>query len=235
MQRLAVMQPYFFPYPGYFQLIRAVDTFVFMDDVHFIKNGWVNRNRILIGGSPAWLTVPCKNVSSNRLIRETRHHLNPSNKKKLLRKVEQAYCKAPFFDAVFPLFTGVFDEETSLISELAMRSVRLTCGYLGIRTPFSISSTDHAGSIHHGRSGRIISICRQHGIRNYVNAPGGRELYKPEEFRMHHIELRFLQPGPMEYLQFNRPFVPNLSVLDALMFNSKEDMATMMERYTLVA
>src|SRR5699024_2218756 len=111
MESIAIMQPYFLPYIGYFQLIAAVDRFIFYDDVDFIKNGWINRNRILINGEPKYLTIPCKNVSSNKKIKQTEHALDHRSKHKLLKKIRFAYCNAPFFDRIYSIIRQVFEKK----------------------------------------------------------------------------------------------------------------------------
>src|SRR5699024_4019974 len=139
--KLAVMQPYLFPYIGYYQLIAAVDTFVFYDDVDYIKNGWINRNRMLIGGKPKYFTIPCRKASPNRLIMDIEHAMDDRKRRKLLKKVKFTYSKAPYFDAVYPLVEKTFNDESNYISDLAIASIKNSCTYLGVTPTLRKSST----------------------------------------------------------------------------------------------
>lgn len=218
MNSIAVMQPYLFPYIGYFQIINEVDKFIFYDDVDFIKNGWINRNRILINGEPKYLTVPCKNVSSNKLINKVEHSLNDRNKNKLLKKIRFTYSNAPYFEVVFPVIEEVFNSETEFISELAIKSIIKVTEYLELKSDFQKSSEKYNN---HGldAADRLIDICKIEDIDNYVNAIGGEELYDKQYFAEKGVKLDFLDPSLTEYKQFNNEFVPGLSIIDVLMFN----------------
>ena len=233
MSRIAVMQPYFFPYFGYFQLIRSTDAFVFYDDVNFIVRGRVNRNQILINGKPAWLTVPCRNVSQNRLIMDTRHAMDNTDRDRLLRMVSIAYAKAPYFQDVFPLFERVIRHPSDLMGDLAMESVRSVCTYLEMQVSFRLSSVDYPDTRGQDKAQRLLRICHAEGAGTYVNLPGGRSLYREDEFRAAGISLRFLEPSLLEYTQTGGQFVPDLSVLDLLMFNSKGEVMHLLGQYTL--
>jgi len=230
--KLAVMQPYFFPYAGYFQLIMAVDTFVFYDDVCFIKGGWINRNRILIDGESKFLTIPCRKASQNKLINKIHHALDDKIRVKLINKVKSAYGNAPHFSKVFPVFEEVISSEYSLISELAIQSIRKTTNYLGLSKNFKISSETYDNR-NLGGSERIVDICKKEKTTVYVNPIGGRELYDEYDFNMFGLELKFLQHELAEYPQFNNKFVPGLSILDVLMFNSKPEIRSMLKDYSI--
>ena len=222
MNRLAVMQPYFFPYPGYFQLIQSSDVFVFLDDVHYINRGWINRNRILINGAASYLTIPCKKTSQNKRIHTIEHNLDDPIRNKLLRKIQNAYSKAPFFDNVFPVINDVIFSDGTYISDLAIESVIKTCNYLGIETRFLKSSDMNLPAAMRG-SERILEICRREQAATYYNLPGGRELYDEKRFKEHGISLHFIRTDNTTYSQFSAPFVPHLSVIDLMMFTSADD------------
>ena len=231
MQRIAVMQPYFFPYIGYFQLIHAVDTFIFLDDVTYIKGGWINRNRILIHGRPAYFSIPCKNVSSNKHIADIRHDLDEKKRAKLLRKIQVSYSKAPFYSDVSGLFRDVINSKADSISELAVTSVQSVCAYLGIETRVSISSAlDYERAADKTR--RLINICKTQNAATYINSAGGKTLYDPVLFSNEGIILQFIEGRTTPYRQFNSDFVPSLSIIDVLMFNSVPAVQNMLAEYT---
>ena len=234
--KLAVMQPYIFPYAGYFQLINAVDTFVFYDDVNFIKQGWINRNQILVNNEANLFTVPLNKASSFKQIKEVEINsvLYPKWKKKFLRKIEQSYGKAPYFKEIFPIISNVFSAPTSTISNLAIRSIIETSIYLGLHKKFKISSEKFADTKECTRTQRLVSISHQLKANTYINALGGKELYKKKEFKKEGVELQFLKPSLNTYEQFGGQFVQGLSIIDVLMFNNKEKTNKMLNEYSLL-
>ncbi len=218
------MQPYLFPYVGYFQLMHAVDRFVVYDDVAFIKQGWVNRNRLLINGRASYFTVPIKHASSFALIRDTlvdddRQHARWIEK--TLKTFDNAYRRAPQFAHVFPLIEAVLRKPTNRVSELAVASLKAVAELLEIGTEWVDSSTLYGNAQLSGEE-RVLAICLAERATDYVNASGGRELYDRDRFEAVGLRLHFLQPRPIEYRQFNDPFVPWLSIIDVLMFNPIE-------------
>jgi hypothetical protein len=233
--KLAIMQPYLFPYIGYFQLIKAVDKFVIYDDVNFIKQGWINRNAILVQDKSWMFSVPLVNQSSFSKIKEVNvnDRLYVSWQKKFLRTIEQSYRKAPFFKEVLNLVTTVFDiqENEISISELATRSLLATSAYLGINTPFVSSSSIYDNQALSGPE-RVIDICKKENASQYINPIGGQELYNSMEFGQ--SELEFIKSLPINYTQFNNEFVPWLSIIDVMMFNSPEDINVMLDQFELL-
>lgn len=230
--RIAVMQPYIFPYLGYFQLIHAADKFVFYDDVDFITRGWINRNKILIQGSDHLFTIPVKDASQNRLIKDTELAFSDRQKKKLLKKIHHAYAGASHYEEIYPLVSGVLESEYDSIAELCIRSVAETCVYLGIETEFIVSSQTYDNR-DLGKADRLIDIAQKEGCDTYINAMGGRDIYEKEYFRKKGIDLYFLIPGAPEYNQQIDTFIPNLSIIDVMMFNAKADIGEMLDRYEL--
>jgi len=219
---LGIMQPYLFPYIGYFQLLAAVDRFVIYDDVTFIKQGWINRNRMLINGEAAFFTVPLAHKSSAVAIRDTEISTAAEHRRwaeKMLKSFDNAYRRAPEFARTFPLLERVFGSATTRISELAVDSIRAVAELLEIRTPVVDTSSIYGNVELHGED-RVIAICKAEGADRYVNASGGRELYAHGRFSAEGIDLRFLTSQPIEYAQFGDTFVPWLSIVDVLMFNS---------------
>lgn len=229
------MQPYVFPYIGYFQLICATDKFVFYDDVDFIKGGWINRNKILINNKENLFTVPLKEASSFKLINETVLHpvIYPKWKKKFFKSLSQTYSKAKYFNEVFPVIKKVFDSQND-ISNLAVESILEIMEYLGIERDFYLSSRDFPDSKGMERANRIIEITNRLGCDSYINMPGGKKLYGKDFFAEHKIKLEFLQPSVNEYDQNINGFVSGLSIIDVLMFNSIEETRLLLTKYQLV-
>jgi hypothetical protein len=218
--KLAVMQPYFFPYLGYFQLINAVDIFVVYDDVAFIKGGWTNRNFLLMGCSSVRFTVPLHKASQNRSICATRIS-GQRWQQDFLKTLHQAYAKAPQFEPIYALTERVVQREYPNLAELALESLVAVAGYLGIPTEIRPTSRTYDNALLKGQE-RILDICRQEKADTYINLPGGRHLYDPTAFLASGVDLRFLQPEEIRYPQFRCEFVPQLSMLDVLMFNERE-------------
>lgn len=228
--KLAIMQPYFFPYIGYFQLINAVDKFIFYDDVNFINRGWINRNRILINSSPHFLTVQLKGASQNKLIDEVEIL---ENRESLKKTILMSYKKAPYFQDVWPIILDCMDLKTTKISELAIYSTLQICKYLEIQTAFEISSIHYPKSKGLKKQKRLIEICRLNKATQYINPIGGKEIYTKEEFSSEGIKLNFIQTHPIEYKQFKRPFVPWLSIIDIIMFNNLNEIKKYLDKYDL--
>lgn len=229
--KTAIMQPYFFPYIGYFQLINAVDTFVLYDDVTHIKGGWINRNRIYENGGFNYWGLPLKNASSNRLIKDIEYI---RDWQRLLKTVQQNYGKAPYADAVWNqiLLEAAGNQKEVTISALNEYILWKICKYLDITTTI-IRSSD-LPKAKEGRVERLCDICRQTGALTYINAIGGQILYNKEQFKEQGIDLYFLKTNEITYSQFDNVFVPNLSILDVLMFNSKKEIREMLNNYELV-
>jgi hypothetical protein len=233
--KLAIMQPYLFPYLGYFQMIAAVDKFVIYDDVAFMKQGWVNRNQINLHGKPHLFSVPLQNVSSNRAIRDTALSLLEYLrwKEKFLKTIALAYAKAPQYEPVRALLAEVLGSNSVNIGELASRSILTICQRLGIPTQIELSSTIYDNGHLHAQD-RVLDICAREKATIYINAPGGRELYAPETFAANGIELRFLRSRLPEYPQLKPEFVPALSIIDVLMFNAPEKIQAMLLEFDFV-
>ncbi|GAB2530988.1 WbqC family protein [Rufibacter soli] len=235
MSTIAIMQPYFLPYLGYFQLIKSVDKFIFYDDVNYIKQGWINRNNILINNKASLFTVPLDSPSSFNLIKDTKLNFKiyPIWVIKFLKTIEQNYKKAPFYIEVSRLLTVIFGSDSKTIANLNVYSVILISKYLGLDTRFVESSCVYNNSYLKGQE-RIINICKQEGAKHYVNPIGGVNLYSKTDFLFNGIELSFIKTEFQLYKQFyEEGFVPGLSILDVLMFNSKEVVREMLDDYIL--
>ena len=222
------MQPYFFPYIGYFQLINASNFFVFYDDVNYIKGGWINRNRILVNSVPYMFTVPLVGSSSNKFINELELQQSLNWKQKFLKSLFQNYNKAPFFNDVFKLIESVFNKNSVLISDLAILSIETVIEYLELNVQTYISSKDFPETLGLDRSDRLIEITKKLNSVHYVNPVGGISLYDKEYFQINGIKLNFLVSNIDSYNQFNNSFVGGLSIIDVLMFNDKESVRKML-------
>ena len=233
--KVAVMQPYLFPYLGYFQLLNAADTFIFADDVNYIKRGFINRNKILFQEEEQYFTVPCIKVSQNKFINEIKVAVEtkgyPEN---ILLTIKQAYKKAPFLTDVFPMIESIFLSGNDSIATLAASSVESVSKYLEINVDFKYTSVSFSHTKGQERSMRLINITKELGSDSYINPKGGDVLYDKENFMSHGVTLEFLSPQIRPYNQFNDDFVPNLSIIDVLMFNSPEQAKILLEQYELV-
>ena len=230
---LAVMQPYFLPYIGYFQLLHAVDKFVLYDDVNFINKGWINRNNLLNGSAAQLFTIPLKGASQNRLIRDIEITDDTAWKKKLLKTIEQAYRKAPYFDGVFTLLDELINTPERNIGGLATSSLKSVAAYLGINTPIVDSSAIYDNNQLKAQE-RILDICRKEHADHYINPIGGMEIYSRELFETSGVKLNFIKSKSITYPQFKNEFVPNLSIVDVLMFNSPAEVNNMLDQYELL-
>lgn len=231
--KIAIMQPYFMPYIGYWQLIKAVDKYIVYDDVNYIKRGWINRNRILINGEPAYFRLPIVGGSQNKLIYQI--EVNPEEKfiKKNLRTIELAYKRAPFFTSIYPLMGKIMYCNKKNISEYIIESMHVICQYLDISTELIASSAINKDSGLKAQD-KIVSICKNVGATEYYNSVGGRELYSFTEFRKNGIRLKFLKTNDIKYQQFGNAFQSNLSIIDVMMFNSKEEIRKMLNNYIII-
>lgn len=233
--RVGVMQPYIFPYIGYFQLINAVDHFVFYDDVNFIKQGWINRNRLLINGKEQMFTLPLQKASSFTLIKDTEIHpvIFQKWQKKFMKGVEQNYKKAPYFKETYFLLEQIFNTETDKISILAQKSIVLISSYLKINTNFKLSSIDFPETKGLDKADRLVEICQNLKSQHYINPSGGKELYDKSYFKENGIRLNFISSHTIQYRQFNDEFISWLSIIDVLMFNSIENISIFLNNYNL--
>lgn len=231
--KVGIMQPYFFPYIGYWQLINAVDKYVIYDDVNFIKGGWINRNKILMNGEAKMIHLKMHGASSNALIKEIEVSEDFIYKKKFLRTIESCYKKAPYFEEVYPVIKDIINEEEINLAKYLEYSIRKICNYLLIDTELIVSSSLNKNNNLKGQD-KVIEICKLLGASEYYNAIGGLELYSDEEFTAQDMKLRFVKTETIKYQQFNNEFVPHLSIIDLMMFNAVTDIKEMLEQYNLI-
>lgn len=226
------MQPYFLPYLGYWQLLAAVDRFVVYDNIEYTKKGWINRNRFLRNGADATFTLPLKKGSDFLDVRE-RSLADDFNPATLLSPFRESYRKAPFFDAVFPMIETIVTAAPRNLFEYLLNSLVMTAAYLEIKTPIIVSSTVPVD--HRLKAGdKVLAVCGALGANRYLNAIGGRTLYEADAFAAAGVELKFIQSRPVMYPQFGQPFVPGLSILDVMMFNSPDTVRRLLGEYDLL-
>lgn len=233
-RKIAIMQPYLFPYIGYFQLIQMADTFVIHDDVQYIKAGWINRNRLLLNGVDHLFVFNVKHDSHTLEInkREFSEKINES-KKKFCKILELAYQKAPYFEETYEFIIDTINNDIMNVSNAIIYTIQRVCAHLDIQTPLFTSSLLDKDNSLKGQD-RVINICKTVKATNYINAIGGQELYSKEIFSKNGIKLNFLKTKPIIYKQYNNEFVPNLSIIDVLMFNSKKQIKELLEEFELI-
>lgn len=231
--KLGIMQPYFLPYIGYFQLLNAVDKYVIYDNIQYTKKGWINRNRILQNGKDALISLPIERDSDYLDIKD-RHISAAFDKKKLLNQIRESYRKASYFEAVMPIAERIINYHDNNLFNYILNSVKEVCAYLDIDTEIIVSSTIRVDHSLKGQD-KVIAICKELDATDYYNAIGGKELYNVEDFRKENINLHFVSTNPIEYKQFKNEFVPWLSILDVIMFNSVEEIREMLNDYKLLS
>lgn len=227
---LAIMQPYLFPYIGYWQLINTVDTFVIYDDVNFIKQGYINKNNILSNGKKQVFTLELIGASSNKLINEIKVG---NNSKKLIKSINQNYIKAPYYEKISPIIKDVLNQDENNLAKFVGYSLQKISNYLEIDTKILYSSNLEKDNNLRAQN-KVLSICKELNASKYVNTIGGQELYSKDDFQMQNIKLNFLDTKLVKYKQFKNEFIPYLSIIDILMFNSKEEAKDMLNKYELV-
>ena len=226
---LAVMQPYLFPYIGYWQLIDAVDIFIIYDDVNFIKQGYINRNNILQKQKSHLFTLELIGASPNKKINDIKIG---GNSNKLLRTIKQNYSKAPFYKDVFPVLEEILNNNQKELSRFLGFSLVKIAKYLNINTKFLYSS-DIKNDKTLNAQDRLIEMSKILNATEYINSIGGIDLYDKEVFFDNDINLSFLKTHEISYKQFNNEFIPNLSIIDILMFNSKDNIKNMLNQFQL--
>ncbi len=228
------MQPYFFPYIGYFQLINSVDEFVIYDNIQFTKKGWINKNRILVNGSDVLVSLPLKKDSDFLNVNE-RFLANTweVERKKMLNRITESYRKAPHFKNVYAVIEECIVYDDRNLFKFILHSVQTLMQYLNIETNLVISSSI---SINHQLKSdeKVMAICKERGAGIYINPIGGVNLYDKEHFKQNNLELQFQKSNSITYKQFNNEFVPWLSIIDVMMFNNEDQIKSALSNYLLL-
>lgn len=234
--KVAIMQPYLFPYIGYYQLVNAVDTFVFFDDVNYINKGWINRNQLLGNNEPFKFATPLSKASQNRRINEIAIFDYKKWRSDFLNTVTNLYKKAPYFDFVSTWLNVFFNKEYLLISDLASESVQAIAALLESPTCFKNSSSlNYKSNNEQKGEDKILAICKILEANEYINPINGMDLYNPVFFNSLNIQLNFINMQELIYPQFDKDFfVPNLSIIDVLMFNNIKETKELLNTYKLI-
>ncbi len=234
MKSLAVMQPYFFPYLGYFQLIDSVDKFVCFDDVNYIKKGWINRNQILVNGRAHIFTVPLVGASQNKKINELELSEYSSWCFGFLKMVRLNYTRSSQFELVYPWLEDVLNRRYIGISDLNYNTTIEVLKFLGLDfQKVQASSMSYNNDCLIAQE-RILDICFQEKVGRYVNAIGGQGLYQKEVFSERNVHLTFLKSNTISYQQKSNIFVPNLSILDVLFNVPRHEVLLLLKNYELI-
>lgn len=229
--KIGVMQPYFFPYIGYWQLLKEVDIYVVFDDVNYINRGWINRNRILINGEIKNINLILNKASQNKKINEITIMNNTMDK--LFKKIHYAYVKAPFYKQNICIIDKILNNKKDNLSDFLFDSICMLNKALEINTKIVLSSNIAKNNELRGEE-KILNICECLKADTYVNAIGGIKLYSAPKFKEHNIELKFLKSIPIKYKQFDDNFQSNLSIIDVLMFNSITNVKEFLKSYDLI-
>lgn len=227
------MQPYLFPYIGYFQLMNLVDKFVVYDDVNYINKGWINRNKILVNNSEYLFTLPLIGASQNRKINDIEIARNGKWENKMIKTIADSYRKAPYFKAVFPIIEEILLYEESNLAAFILASLTKLKEYIGINTLLRHSSSTYNNSHLKGQE-RILDICKKEHATHYINPIGGMEIYNANLFQLIDIELSFIKSRSVTYRQLGNEFLPWLSIIDVVMFNSIDETKKLLDEYQLI-
>lgn len=239
-KKLGAMQPYLFPYIGYFQLMNEVDIYVIADAMQYMKKGWVNRNYIRNEDMMDKKRLFVFSLVSDDYKKNINERFFSEDfelqKKKFLKQMYYIYHKAPFYTQTMELLKQILEFKDRNVASFTINSIMNTAKYLGITTPIvklSEISLEKANE-KINRSERIELLCKHFGADEYINAIGGTKLYDKNWFLKHGIKIYFLETGDIKYQQFGEEFVPNLSILDVMMFNSVEVIRGMLKQYRLI-
>lgn len=232
--KLGIMQPYFFPYIGHFQVINAVDKYIVYDDVNYINKGWINRNYILVNGSASLFNLILSDKSQNKLINEINVKHDSIDESKLLKTISASYAKSPYYNEVFPIVKSIITFEEKNLGLYLFNQYKVLCEYMKISTELVLSSSLNKENSLKGED-KILHICKLMEAKEYYNAMGGWDLYHRDRFKEAGIDLHFLKTNDnIKYKQFNNEFVSNLSVIDVMMFNDVEQIQYMLTQYALL-
>lgn len=227
--KVAIMQPYLFPYVGYFQLVACVDVFVLFDDVNYRSRSYINRNMIMERGKARRITFPVLGASINKKICDLEFVEDQSRE---LERIRHAYARSPNFSTIFPLVQSVLQYKDRCIPAICAQAIESIFRYLGRRCDIMLSS-----SLAYNRqlpaTDKIIAICHELGAEDYINSPGGKRLYNKSYFESCGCSLRFLEPLDISCFLDRAPSAPNLSIIDALMWCDKDKVNEALSAYEL--
>ena len=235
--KLAINQPYLFPYLGYFSLIKHTDQFILLDEVQFIKQGWIHRNRVLAQeGGWKYIRVPLVKHHQTDRISQVRINNEEDWRSELLRQLIFYKNKAPYYGETMGVVEKALDIETDSIGKLNEHVLKIVCHYLGIAADIRLF-TEMALAVKPAEAPDEVPlhICQSLGnVEEYWNLEGGAEFYDRRKFQQAGIEIKFLKMNLHQYPQINKDFEPALSIVDVLMFNDPEQIRGMLEDYQLI-
>jgi hypothetical protein len=231
--RLAIMQPYLFPYLGYYQLMDQAEVFVLYDDVQYIRRGWINRNRLWVNGGAYTFTLPVKKVHIDTPIYEIELSDFPAWRSNFLKTLQLAYRKADHFSWTFGLINEIMNENRGLLIDLLCYSIEIFKEAFGI-TSFILTSSRMFQNEHLSGIDRILDICHKLHAHEYLNLPGGRALYDPDVFDSHGIELEYISPGTSLPSGPNLDRKANLSIIDLMMWHGRSGVRRMLRRRSIL-
>jgi len=232
--KIGIMQPYFIPYLGYFQLMNAVDQFVIYDNIQYTKKGWINRNRLLINGKDEYITLQIKKDSDYLNVdQRSLADAFETDKNKLLRKIDQAYKKAPMYPEVMPILHEIMNFNEKNLFQFILNTIKVINRYLNIQTPIVISSQVDIDHQNLKAQDKVLAICKALSGTEYINPIGGVELYQRKDFLKEGLQLHFIKTRVVPYPQFNNDFIPFLSIIDVMFFNDKTMMSRLLLEYDM--
>lgn len=230
---VGIMQPYFFPYIGYWQLIDSVDKYVVYDDVNYIKGGWISRNQILFNGKRQYFGIRLCHASPNKLINEINLLNDSIYRRKMISTLENAYKKAPVFNQCMPVLESILLSKETNLAMFLYNQIKIICNYLHINTSIILSSQIEKDDNLKGQD-KVIHICKRMKADRYYNAIGGKDLYQKEIFDNNNIKLYFIKTHPIEYKQYKQDnFIDNLSIIDMMMNLTTDEIGQLMKGYHL--
>ena len=255
--KLAIMQPYFLPYIGYFQAIYAVDKYILYSNVNFSKHSWINRNRVLMkNGNTIIVSAPLISQSSNTLIKSIKIFNDVDWNKRLLKTIYFNYKGAIYFEETYSFLENIFENSFEYLYQLNGYLIESICNFIGIDTTIEYSNLNKYDDLEEmlleidkdnysqfqyllktkpeKKVARILELCKSENATTYINAIGGQDLYSKEEFLKYGIDLNFIKTEEFDYPQFNHNFQPNLSIVDVLMHNWSEGTKKLLDKHTLV-
>lgn len=233
--KLGIMQPYFFPYIGYFQLINAVDKWIVFDIVQYKRHHWINRNRILHPKAGAQnIIVPLRKHSREALIREIEMADEQGWRLRIIAQLEHYKKKAPFYKETIDFLEECFAMRTESLSEFNTATLKMVCERLDIAFDYAVCSELNFELNDISAPGDwALRISKQLEAEEYINPETGREIFDSAKFEKSGVKLKFLAPKLSAYMQKGCEFVPGLSIIDVMMWNSSEDIKAMLSDFTI--
>jgi hypothetical protein len=231
--RIALMQPYFFPYLGHFDLLNMVDEWIVFDTAQYMRSHWMNRNRILHpAGGWEYITVPVRKHPTNTPGHQVEIAMAIDWRNRILRKLQHYRNKAPYYQDVMDFVEECFADVGPNLSETNIRILEKTRTRLGIKTPMRVlSRMDLRLEPVLGPGDWGFEISRLLGAREYVNPAGGAALFDRDQFEKHGIKLTIQNFSNIAYDCRPYRFEPGLSIIDVMMWNRPEQIKNYLDTW----